>query len=294
MLRARGRGPAAALAFLAAWCLASIPQPAAAFESTPFGDSPHDHITSEAARPLGWEGRGLDGLQQAVRAPDVAESKVKGSLGRLVIVDAQGDYEPSHHCDRLPPVTDQQVFAATSTYIRLELEEALQLARSQHPERAVGALGRALHALQDCHSHSDIVDQGPGVQAAFQDALLQGGPMPEGLHFTGFQPGEKEADMPPGDGYPHGLHARDGEHSTPDAEGLLPDGRTRFEAAFHMAANTSRMLLEGFLAQVNGTVRAQILDVPPQHLNRSPIPSPGALPLLAVLLVGTLALRRRA
>jgi hypothetical protein len=264
---------------------------AAAFESIPPGDSAHDHITAQAAEPLGWTGRGLDGLQQAVRSPDVAESKVKGSLGRVVILDAQGEYEPSHHCDRLPPTPNAQVFAATSAYIRLERDEAIQLVHSDHPERAVGALGRALHALQDCHSHSNISDKDAAAQATFQDALLQGLAMPEGMVFTGFQPGDKQADMPAGDEYPHGLYAKDGTNTTPDAEKRLPDGRTKFEAAAALATSTSRMFLEDFLGRLNATEKATVLAVPPQHLNNSPIPDAGSLLLLPLLGAALLARR---
>jgi hypothetical protein len=253
----------------------------------------HDQITLAAATPLGWNGTGLDALQQAVRAPDLAESKVKGSAGHVVVVDAVGDYEPSHHCDRLPPTPDAEVFAATSAYVRLEREEALQFARTGHPERAVSSLGRALHALQDCHGHSNVVDQDAAAQARFQQALLAGGPLPDGLVFTGFQPGAKDAEMPPGDPYPHGLYAKDGTNSTPDAEARLPDGRTKFEAARSLAAATSQRFLGDVLAQLNATQRHDLFAVRPQHLKNWPIPSPG-LPALAGLLLAGGALGRRA
>ncbi|MEA3204340.1 MAG: hypothetical protein QOI63_2022, partial [Thermoplasmata archaeon] len=227
-----------------------------------------------------------------VRAPDVAETKVKGSAGHLAVVDAVGEYEPAHHCDRLPPTSDAQVLAATSAYVRLERDEALQFARSGHPERAVTSLGRALHALQDCYSHSNVADQ-EAAQARLQQALLEGGPLPDGLVFTGFQPGAKDAEMPPGDSYPHGLHAKDGTNSTPDAQARLPDGRTKFEAARSLAAATSQRFLGDVLAQLNATQRHDLLAVRPQHLKNWPVPAPG-LPALATLLAAGCALRRRA
>ncbi|MCA1810435.1 MAG: hypothetical protein LC623_00285 [Halobacteriales archaeon] len=276
----------------AALLLAALAPSASAFESTPPGTSVHDQATAAAATPLGWSGSGLDALQQAVRAPDLAESKVKGSAGHLVVVDAVGDYEPAHHCDRLPPTPNAQAFAATTAYVRLERDEALQFARTGHPERAVTALGRALHALQDCHSHSNVVDLGPAVQARFQQELLAGGGLPDGLVLTGFQPGEEQADMPPGDPYPHGLHAKDGTNSTPDAEARLPDGRTKFEAALALAAATTQSFLADVLAHLNATERRDLLGVSPQHAKNWALPPP-AVPTLIALLAAGVALRRR-
>lgn len=293
MLTAERTTLAAWAMVLGALTLAGLPHPVAAFESIPPGDSVHDHITADAATPLGWNGTGLDGLQKAVRAPDLAEGKVKGSLGHVVVVDAQGEYEPSHHCDRLPPTSNAQVFAAASQYIQLEREEALQLVHSGHTDRAVSALGRALHALQDCHSHSDVGEKDPLTQAAFQRVLLDGGDMPVGMRFTGFQPGAKDAAMPPGDDYPHGLFAKDGTNSTPDAEARLPDGRTKFQAASDLAASTSRMFLQDFMGRLNATERSGILQAAPQHLNNSPIPTVGVPALVAVLAAATWMMRRR-
>ncbi|HEX2066984.1 MAG TPA: hypothetical protein VHI93_09250 [Candidatus Thermoplasmatota archaeon] len=276
----------------AALLLAALAPSASAFESTPPGDSVHDQATAAGAASLGWNGTGLEALQHAVRAPDLAESKVKGSAGRVVVVDAVGDYEPAHHCDRLPSTSSAQAFAAATAYIRLERDQALQFAHAGHPERAVTALGRALHALQDCHSHSNVVDLDPAAQARFQQALQAGGSLPDGLVLTGFQPGAEDATMPPGDPYPHGLHARDGTDSTPDAQARLPDGRTKFEATLELAAATTRSFLGDFLAQLNGTERRDLLAVAPQRAKGWPLPAP-VTPLVVALLVAGAELRRR-
>lgn len=276
---------------LAALLLASLPG-ASAFESTPPEKSVHDAITAEAAAPLGWEGLPLSVLQQAVRALDVAETKVKGSAGKVAVLDALGDYEPAHHCDRLPPTPDAEAFAVASAYVRLQRAEALQFARTGHPERTVSTLGRALHALQDCFSHSNVCDLGSAEQAAFQRALLAGGAPPEGVRLTGFQPGEEDASMPPGDDYPHGHYAKDAPDATPDAQELLLDGSTKFEAARALAVATSRMFLEEFLAQLNATEREAVVTAGPRQGQDLRVPAP-LLPALLGLLAASAAWRHR-
>ncbi|MEA3203044.1 MAG: hypothetical protein QOI63_714, partial [Thermoplasmata archaeon] len=52
----------------AALLMACLAPSASAFESLPPGNSVHDQVTQAAAAPLGWNGTGLDALQQAVRA----------------------------------------------------------------------------------------------------------------------------------------------------------------------------------------------------------------------------------
>ncbi len=267
---------------------------ASAFESVPPGDSVHDHITADAATPLGWNSTSLPGLQKAVLAPDMSESKIKLKDGHVIVLDVTSAFEPSHHCDRLPPNPDDQVFAATSSYVRMQRDVALLMIHANQPDRAVAALGRALHALQDCYSHSDISEQEPGVQLAFQQALLNDTPAPAGLRVAGFQPGVKEPEMPVGDAYPHGLFAKDGPHSNADAEIRLPSGQTKFETAAALATTTSRMFLEDYLSRLNVTEKASILSQQEVHSSgASFIPPVGAAMLLLIIPAVVWVRRRR-
>ena len=235
-----------------------------AFESVPPGSSPHDQVTEAAATPLGWSGDALKALQEAVLAPDFLESKVKTDGDHVIVVDATDDYESSHHCDRLPPTSDAAVFSSASSYIRLQRDEALQLVQAGHDARAVAALGRALHALQDCHSHSDVSEKTAEEADAFQTALLTGGPVaPSDLRFTSFQPGNEEPELPLGDVYPHSLFAKDGPGSSDDAKRLLPDGRTKYQAAFDLAVDTSALFLGEFMGRLTPSQEAAILAVKP-------------------------------
>ncbi|MCA1819776.1 MAG: hypothetical protein LC620_06990, partial [Halobacteriales archaeon] len=111
--------------------------PAAAFHSVPPGKSVHDEVTAEAAKPLGFTDKSLEALQEAVRRPDLREMKVSGTGASLVILDASGDYEPSHHCDRVPPASSNAAVNSTVAYVRLARAEALSFAQGDHAERAV-------------------------------------------------------------------------------------------------------------------------------------------------------------
>lgn len=251
---------------LAATLLVGAIPSAQAFESLPPGSSPHDHVTAEAATPLGWNGDGLKALQEAVLAPDFSESTAKIDQDKVIVIDATAAYESSHHCDRLPPTADAAVFASTSAYIRLQRDQALQLIQAGHDARAVAAVGRALHSLQDCHSHSDVSEKTREEVNAFQAALLNGDELsPSDVRFTSFQPGHEEPELPLGDPYPHGTYAKDGPDSNDDARFVLPDGRTKYEAAFDMAVETSAMFLGDFLVRLTPSEKASLLAVVPEE-----------------------------
>lgn len=259
-------------------------QPAMGFGTFPPGASPHDQITSDAAGPLGFTGSGLLALQQAVRRPDLDETTFKVSGERLVALDASASYQPSHHCDRAPPNSAGEAFAATADYVRTQREEARQFAVAGQPERAVRALGNALHALQDCHSHSDIVDHDETTRKAFERALLDDLALPAGIRICGFQPGAKVAEMPDGDTYPHGLYNKDGANSTDDAATMLPTGQTKYFAAKGMATTASSEFLAAFLQTLTVEQRNAVFAVTPTSL----LQGGHLIPLPAVALPGVL------
>ena len=258
---------------------------ATAFTTLPPGSSRHDQITEEAAAPLGFNGNSLQALQQAVRQPDLDETTVKASGSRLLVLDASPSYQPSHHCDRAPPNSPSEAFAATAGYVQQQREEARQFAVSGHPNRAVRALGNALHALQDCYSHSDIVDHDGATRQAFDSALMTNGPLPAGIQICGFQPGAKVAEMPEGDPYPHGLYNKDSENSTDDAGTMLPEGQTKHFAAMGMAVNASSAFLTSFMQGLTAEQRAAILATSPTPLGANVLLFP-EVKLLGVLAAG--------
>lgn len=248
-----GPVPIVALAFMVV--LGS--SPVAALESLPAGSSVHDEVTALAAAPLGFEGKGLEALQEAVRRPDLEETTVTEVDGKPAL-DATGDYVSAHHCDRPPGTPHAEAFQIAGQYVRMQRDLAVQMSHAGRPERALRLLGNALHALQDCFGHSNIVDLGPASQELFLQTLLHGGAAPEGLLITSFLPEGEPADDPAGDPYTHRNHAKDGPDSSPDASAPAMDGRSKFTATKELAAQATAQFLSGFLERLNPAQREAI------------------------------------
>lgn len=280
---------------LALVVLLALASPAQAFRSLPPGTSPHDEATARAGAAVGISGKAIEALQQAVRRPDVDEMTVKTDDDVIALVDASMDYEPAHHCDRAPPVTSADALAATGMYIRLQRETARQQLTAGHAERSLRALGNALHALQDCFSHSNVAEFDPQAQEVILQILLGSGDPspPPSLMVCAFQPGLDTPEMPPGDPYPHGSFNKDGPDSTPDAKALIPDGRTKYEAAHALAAAASTAFLVSFLTNVTASQKAALMALEAE-VSVEKTPAVGVGPLVAALAVAVgLAAARR-
>jgi hypothetical protein len=270
---------------LACVVLIVMASPAAGFRSLPPGTSPHDELTAQASAAAGITGKAVEALQQAVRRPDVDEMKVKPAADdALVLIDASKDYEPSHHCDRAPPVTAADALTATGMYVRLQRETARQQLAAGHAERALRALGNALHALQDCFSHSNVGELSPSQQDAVLEILLGPGTLspPPSLMVCAFQPGIENPEMPPGDPYPHGSFNKDSPNGTPDASARLPDGRTKYDAAHSLAGAASAKFLVSFVANVTSGQKAALLALEAE-LSVEKTPAVGTVPIVAAL-----------
>ncbi len=266
--------------------------PAQGFTSVDGGHAPHDAITAVAAE-AGWPEGAVKALQAAVRQPDIddlREAPVEGDKDRM---DASVTFRPWHHCDRVAPATDADAVNATIAYIAHERGLALNLSLPD-PVAAVRALGRALHALQDCFSHTDVVDHPPAERRALIDALVRGGPAPA-LRVCGSQPGAPEIGRPAGDPYPHDDFNKDDAESTPEAEALMADGRSKFEHARELATEATRAFLDDFMGRLDGNESARLLDVELHdggHDGARGLPAPG-LAAPAVALAAVAALLRR-
>jgi hypothetical protein len=272
--------------------VAAVPT-AAGFASLPPGTSPHDDITKLAAEQAGFPAGGVKALKAAVRAPDMDEMEFDPRSDKIARVDADGPYRAEHHCDRVPPAKDLEAFNATVAYIRSATAAAVNASRAGDAEVAIQNLGGALHAAQDCSSHSNAVDL--GVAGEYPRIVLGNGSAPAGLKLTGFLPGAEDTEMPPGDPYPHGDYNKDSAKSTPEAKLDLPDGRTKFEAARYMAVETSTLILQGFTAQLDGGQMAALGEVEaPKTDAKDKLPIPGVpMPLLVGALGVLMAIRRR-
>lgn len=257
---------------------------AQAFASVQQGDSPHDEMTAVAA-DVGWPEDAVEALQAAVRQPDIDDLEPAPVDGNKDRMDVSVVFRPWHHCDRVPPMSDAEAVKATIAYVDHERSLAQNLSLVD-PAAAVRALGRALHALQDCFSHSDIVDLPASAQAALGDALVFGGAPPSSLRLCGSQPGAPDIARPPGDVYPHADFNKDDPNASPEAEALMVDGRSKHEHAFELAANATRVFLTDFMSRLDADETARLLDVDGGHRPRRGmgIPAPGlwVLPGLAM------------
>lgn len=235
---------------------------ATAFASAPPGTSVHDGLVSAGATPLGWPKGAIERLQQAVRQPDLDEMGPEPQLDDVARVDAKAAYRPEHHCDRVPPMSHAEAFAKSAQYIAAERKAAAGQAAAGDPEGAMASLGRALHVLQDCFSHTDLAS----LPAAERDQALRllatgTGDVPASLRVTAYQPGADEPGMPEGDPFPHDAHNLDGATASDAADEKLADGRSRFEAARDAAANATREWLAAFMAERTPAERDAMMGV---------------------------------
>jgi hypothetical protein len=224
---------------------------AAAFSSGP--DGPHDDITRDGAAVAGFPEGGVDALVAAVRAPDRAAGK-----------------EPFHHCDRVPPASDGASFNATVAYVRQQGDEARNASLQGDAGGAIEALGRALHALQDCFAHSNAVDL-PDPRAVVH-AVVGQAPPPPGLRLTA-----KDQDDP----YFHDDHAKDRPDGNAESRARMADNRTKFEAARDLATDATALFLELWLAGRNPAELGPLgeVDAPGGLVPRwaPAVPAPAAL-----------------
>ena len=249
---------------------------ATAFSSLPPGRSIHERITDTAAERVGFPEGARDALRSASIVPDMDEMEWDPNTQHVQRVDARGPYRAEHHCDRVPGTSDPAALNATVQAVQGRLAAAATSSRSGDPDRAVLHLGYALHAVQDCASHSDAVDQGldgPGFAAV----VLGESASPTSLRLTGFEPGGDDPERPAGDPYPHGTYAKDSPDGTEEAGQRLPDNRTKHEAARDLAESASEELLRRFLAELSPEELARLAAAQPAG-DRTPKVDVPALP----------------
>lgn len=231
---------------------------AGAFASVPPGSSVHDDITA-AATEAGFSDKATEALQQAVREPDYQESEIDPEGTDIDRIDATDAYRAEHHCDRMPGTSDGDAFNATMAYIQEQRAEAGQKSATD-PDGAIAALGRALHALQDCYSHSNIVDL-TDQQQAYRESFFTGNGSVPGLRLVSYEPGADDPERPEGDDYSHGAYAKDSADKNDESKMELADGRTKFETARDLARETTVEFLERFLLERTGEETAGLMGV---------------------------------
>lgn len=240
---------------------------AIAFSSLPPGTSPHDEITRAAAEETDYPKDGRDALLEAVRAPDLNEMEWDPSGDKFVAMGLDEEYRAAHHCDRLLPADDATSFRDTVAFISEQREAADRHIANGNASDAVSAIGYALHAVQDCFSHSSSAEGGPTDLDALEAALLDGGPMPAGLRLVAVS---SEIDSPgePDDPYAHDHHAKDSPHYNDVAEADNEHGHNHYETAHEYATRASARVLTAFLEWLDDDQRQQLADVDPSETSR--------------------------
>lgn len=230
-----------------------------AFDSIPNG--PHDRITQDAATAAGYPGKGILTLQQAVRGPDVRDTTLDPKATKVTNFEVTADYRAYHHCDRIPPVGDEESFAPTVAYAKQQGKAARAELAATNATGAVHLLGNALHAIEDCFSHSNAIDLAD--PAVVVRAVNGEGGYPEGLHLTGFLPGAKDNEHPPGDDYSHGDFAKDSANKNAESSMRMADNRTKFEHARELATQAATLYLQHWMEDVTPAEAQQLANVPP-------------------------------
>lgn len=257
-----------------------------------FSAKPHGGITEEGANRAGFPDEAIPALQAAVLAPDVADHEWDPEADDPRRMDADGSFRPEHHCDRVPPGGHAAAFDAAVAYVREKLDGAAAALRADDAEKAMERLGEALHAAQDCSSHSNAVDL--AVEADFPAMVLGDEPPPADLWLTGFEPGADDPESPEGDPYPHGRFAKDSADKNAESRLALPDGRTKYETARDLATATTELLLGRFLIEVGEEEAAALAGVEPVDGDGVlGVPAVGAVPVLALLAALTVLCGRR-
>lgn len=272
---------AAKLALALAALLVAAPA-AQGFASVKKGGSPHDEATAVATE-LGWPAGAVEALQAAVRKADIDDfAPAEDDKDRIVATPV---FHPSHHCDRVPPAGDRQAFQDTVAYVHQQRGIAANLSLLD-PEAALRALGRALHAVQDCFSHTNAVDLPAHDRQRLLDALLRGGPTPAGLRLMGSDPAAHVIGLPAGDGFAHDLHNLDDHDGSPAAGLAMPDGRTRHEAALALARDATHAFLSDFQDTLDPQETAALLAVEARSERDA---APAAIPMPLAVVAGVLA-----
>ena len=278
---------------LAAVLVAGLVPAAAAFDSIPNG--PHDRVTADAAHAAAYPSKGVLSLQQAVRGPDIRDNKLDPKATKVTNFEVTGEYRPYHHCDRVPPAGGEESFLRTVDYARQQGEGARTALAASNATGAVHLLGNALHAIEDCFSHSNAVDLAD--PAVVVRAVNGEGGFPQDLHLTGFLPGAQDNEHPPGDDYPHGDFAKDSANKNTESSTRMADDRTKFEHARDLATQAATLYLQHWMEDVTPAEAQQLANVPPAKegggLPSIHVPASGAIVALGGLWLAAAAVTAR-
>jgi hypothetical protein len=235
----------------------------------------HKQLIQQAGEQLGLSAKTIKGLKQAVVNPDYFETDIWTSNGDLRLHPNEY-YAPQHHFDRNPfaqcdtirgGVRDGSVsdcyFNKGRNYFRDCMQSALGAANNGDYELAVESLGKALHALQDLKSHSNLIDLSENDQFSFEAALFQPSAIVplDVLKLTSYSktyydqdPEHNNPETPTDpDHYQHKSYAKDRAKKNPECLSLCQGStQNKFECAFAQALENTVLALTEIRDNLDG------------------------------------------
>lgn len=214
--------------------LATLAVPVSGFTSVPFGGI-HGTITREAL--AGLSPRAIDAVIEGNWRADFDEMTIAIWPGKALFVP-NDRYDPGHHFDRGGGEGHGAAFDRGAAFVREMGRETAARLSSGEVRAGLLAMGRAVHALQDFCSHSNVIDLAGPDRAAIA-AILAGaaGSAPAGLRITGYDP--HTGQDPEGDPFGHDAFSKDGPDRTPEARVRVGE-RTKHALAVEAAVALTR------------------------------------------------------
>ena len=227
---------------------------ARAFDSYGAITAEHGQLTEQAGQDRGFNAKAISVLQDNNRGVDWEDTETKA--GFPPYLGATNKYGYWHHFDRGKDGDNfrsvQTTFSGSRDYVVDLISTARTQADNGKPNDALATVGKALHAVQDLASHSNIIDLGAADQAKVLTALFDTNAFPPaGMLLTSYVT-TSETENPKNDPltFTHGKFAKDAANKNAESK-LKPGGgaKTKFQIAMELGRSSSNEVLKRF---VNG------------------------------------------
>lgn len=232
-----------------------------------FGESEHEKITEEALKDLGFLHKKIEEIEDANTNVDWKEHSIRWWFIFPVGLKTNEHYNPEHHFDRGPKKTSQEAFKEGVKYVHQQKEDFKQHFRQCDTEKALKALGKALHALQDFFAHSNYVDDPPSDKEnskkkwlseeerkqALEALLDPTKDPPANLELTGYYPDEKKPGNAANDPYPHDANAKDDKGSK--------HGKAKFQEAKKAAIDATKKFVENIMKELEAELKEKQKEI---------------------------------
>lgn len=185
-------------------------------------------------------------------------------------------YLPEHHFDRNEiAINDEkhaEAFMRGARYAKEQRTIAVDGLKKRNG-RDIGdslqAIGRAFHALQDFHSHSNFIDLSKTDREAVLKALVNASRPPTALKITGYDIKEGGGGAK-GEVFAHDVFSKDEQKKNDEAQKTTENtsafydtsapGKTKFETARDAAVVYSRDWLEGIRREAGDAAWARMMN----------------------------------